>query len=271
MEVGFRALIQFNDVHTASAAKNTLNGKSIPRYLLPKRVGACNLSISYSGLTDLNIRFQSHRSWDYTKPSLPVNLTVFGGFVPPDVGSDETKRAPECNVLFNTIEHMHYVMTSDVLHTVIPCSSIAPPPQSHPLPEVHDVVPSSAISTQWPHHNLSSSATYYLGLYKNAGAYGYDIHIEFYGAPCTNYMSSNGLSILFDEYGRLLSLSLSLVKTHYSHVNTGNTCEQLKGAYSMRLCIAENVVYIPPWPPPSYTNSFNFGLEDKSNLKGVGM
>ncbi|CAI0388446.1 unnamed protein product [Linum tenue] len=32
------------------------------RYLLPEHVGSCNLRISYSAHTDLNIKFQSHRS-----------------------------------------------------------------------------------------------------------------------------------------------------------------------------------------------------------------
>lgn len=32
------------------------------RYLLPEHVGSCHLRISYSAHTDLNIKFQSHRS-----------------------------------------------------------------------------------------------------------------------------------------------------------------------------------------------------------------
>uniref|UniRef100_A0A803N3E5 RRM domain-containing protein n=1 Tax=Chenopodium quinoa TaxID=63459 RepID=A0A803N3E5_CHEQI len=59
---GFQALIQFSDVDTASAAKDALDGRSIPRYLLPEHVSSCNLRISYSAHTDLNIKFQSHRS-----------------------------------------------------------------------------------------------------------------------------------------------------------------------------------------------------------------
>ncbi|KAH8483666.1 hypothetical protein H0E87_028178 [Populus deltoides] len=76
---GFQALIQFTDAETASSARNALDGRSIPRYLLPEHVGSCNLRISYSAHTDLNIKFQSHRSRDYTNPYLPVNPTAIDG------------------------------------------------------------------------------------------------------------------------------------------------------------------------------------------------
>ncbi|OIT21446.1 PREDICTED: polypyrimidine tract-binding protein homolog 1-like [Nicotiana attenuata] len=59
---GFQALIQFSDVGTASAAREALDGRSIPKYLLPEHVNHCHLRISYSAHTDLNIKFQSHRS-----------------------------------------------------------------------------------------------------------------------------------------------------------------------------------------------------------------
>ncbi|KAL6532575.1 hypothetical protein OROHE_013997 [Orobanche hederae] len=53
---------QYSDVQTASMARDSLDGRSIPRYLLPSHVNECNLRISYSAQTDLNIKFQSHRS-----------------------------------------------------------------------------------------------------------------------------------------------------------------------------------------------------------------
>uniref|UniRef100_A0A7N2L112 RRM domain-containing protein n=1 Tax=Quercus lobata TaxID=97700 RepID=A0A7N2L112_QUELO len=65
---GFQALIQFSDAETASAARNALNERSIPRYLLPEHVNSCHLRISYSAHTDLNIKFQSHRSRGLVKP-----------------------------------------------------------------------------------------------------------------------------------------------------------------------------------------------------------
>ncbi|WCJ25688.1 polypyrimidine tract-binding protein 1 [Euphorbia peplus] len=115
---GFQALIQFTDADTASAARNALDGRSIPKYLLPQYVGSCNLRISYSAHTDLNIKFQSHRSRDYTNPYLPVNPTAIEGPVQPAVGPDGKKKEPESNVLLASIENMQYAVTVDVLHTV---------------------------------------------------------------------------------------------------------------------------------------------------------
>ncbi|KAK9272031.1 hypothetical protein L1049_002400 [Liquidambar formosana] len=115
---GFQALIQFTDSETASSARNALDGRSIPRYLLPEHVGSCHLRISYSAHTDLNIKFQSHRSRDYTNPYLPVNPTAIEGIVQPALGPDGKKKEPESNVLLASIENMQYAVTVDVLHTV---------------------------------------------------------------------------------------------------------------------------------------------------------
>ncbi|GMP28835.1 hypothetical protein CsSME_00004211 [Camellia sinensis var. sinensis] len=115
---GFQALIQFSDAVTASSAREALDGRSIPRYLLPEHVGSCHLRISYSAHTDLNIKFQSHRSRDYTNPYLPVNPTAIEGFVQPAVGPDGKKKELESNVLLASIENMQYAVTVDVLHTV---------------------------------------------------------------------------------------------------------------------------------------------------------
>ncbi|KAK9698346.1 hypothetical protein RND81_08G097600 [Saponaria officinalis] len=115
---GFQALIQFSDLETATAAKDALDGRSIPRYLLPEHVSSCNLKISYSAHIDLNIKFQSNRSRDYTNPYLPVNPTAFDGFVQPVVGPDGVMKEQESNVLLATVENMQYAVTVDVLHTV---------------------------------------------------------------------------------------------------------------------------------------------------------
>ncbi|MQM07551.1 hypothetical protein Taro_040392 [Colocasia esculenta] len=115
---GFQALIQFSDAETASSARNALDGRSIPRYLLPEHVGTCHLRISFSAHTDLNIKFQSHRSRDYTNPYLPVNASAIEGTLQPTVGPDGKKKEPESNVLLASIENMQYVVTVDVLHTV---------------------------------------------------------------------------------------------------------------------------------------------------------
>ncbi|XWS30243.1 hypothetical protein CRYUN_Cryun24cG0099800 [Craigia yunnanensis] len=115
---GFQALIQFPDAETASSARNALDGRSIPRYLLPDHVTSCHLRISYSAHTDLNIKFQSHRSRDYTNPYLPVNPTAMEGFMQPVVGPDGKKQEPQSNVLLASIENIQYAVTVDVLHTV---------------------------------------------------------------------------------------------------------------------------------------------------------
>ncbi|KAF4390791.1 polypyrimidine tract-binding protein homolog 1 isoform X1 [Cannabis sativa] len=115
---GFQALIQFSDAETASSARNALDGRSIPRYLLPEHVGSCHLRISYSAHTDLNIKFQSHRSRDYTNPYLPVNPTAIEGISQPAVGPDGKKKEPESNVLLASIENMQYAVTVDVINTV---------------------------------------------------------------------------------------------------------------------------------------------------------
>ncbi|OWM64569.1 hypothetical protein CDL15_Pgr020536 [Punica granatum] len=115
---GFQALIQFSDIETASTAKTHLDGRSIPGYLLPEHIPACNLRISYSAHTDLNIKFQSHRSRDYTNPYLPVNPTAFEGAVQSGAGPDGKKLEPESNVLLASIENMQYAVTLDALHTV---------------------------------------------------------------------------------------------------------------------------------------------------------
>ncbi|GLU11059.1 hypothetical protein SLE2022_278300 [Rubroshorea leprosula] len=115
---GFQALIQFTDAETASSARNALDGRSIPRYLLPEHVGSCHLRISYSAHTDLNIKFQSNRSRDYTNPYLPVNPTAMEGLMQPVVGPDGKKQEPQSNVLLASIENMQYAVTVDVLHTV---------------------------------------------------------------------------------------------------------------------------------------------------------
>ncbi|KAJ4886355.1 Polypyrimidine tract-binding protein-like protein 1 [Raphanus sativus] len=115
---GFQALVQFTDVDTALAARTALDGRSIPKYLLPEHVGSCNLRMSYSAHTDLNIKFQSHRSRDYTDPYLPVNQTAMDGSMQPALGADGKRVETQSNVLLALIENMQYAVTVDVLHTV---------------------------------------------------------------------------------------------------------------------------------------------------------
>lgn len=114
---GFQALVQFSDTETASSAKNALDGRSIPRYLVPD-VGPCSLRITFSAHTDLSVKFQSHRSRDYTNPYLPVAPSAIDGNGQFSVGFDGKKLEPESNVLLASIENMQYAVTLDILHAV---------------------------------------------------------------------------------------------------------------------------------------------------------
>ncbi|XP_071929442.1 polypyrimidine tract-binding protein homolog 2 isoform X3 [Coffea arabica] len=114
---GFQALVQFSDAQTASSAKDALDGRSIPRYLIPQ-LGPCTLRITYSAHTDLSVKFQSHRSRDYTNPNLPVAPSAIDASGQLSLGLDGKKLEPESNVLLASIENMQYAVTLDVLHMV---------------------------------------------------------------------------------------------------------------------------------------------------------
>nr|GMD02308.1 polypyrimidine tract-binding protein homolog 2-like isoform X1 [Ipomoea batatas] len=114
---GFQALVQFSDAVTATSAKDALDGRSIPSYLIPE-LGPCSLRITYSAHTDLTVKFQSHRSRDYTNPLLPVAPSAIDANSQFSVGLDGKKLEPESNVLLASIENMQYAVTLDVLHTV---------------------------------------------------------------------------------------------------------------------------------------------------------
>ncbi|KAL0886602.1 hypothetical protein Bca101_010585 [Brassica carinata] len=115
---GYQALVQFSDADTATSAKTALDGRSIPSYLLPEEVGQCSLKITYSAHTDLTVKFQSHRSRDYTNPYLPVAPSAIDSTGQVIVGVDGKKMEPESNVLLASIENMQYAVTLDVLHMV---------------------------------------------------------------------------------------------------------------------------------------------------------
>ncbi|KAL4346943.1 hypothetical protein GQ457_17G024400 [Hibiscus cannabinus] len=115
---GFQALVQFSDSETATSAKNALDGRIIPRYLLSDNVAPCTLKITYSAHTDLSVKFQSHRSRDYTNPYLPVAPSAIDGSNQFSLGLDGKKLEPESNVLLASIENMQYAVTLDVLHMV---------------------------------------------------------------------------------------------------------------------------------------------------------
>ncbi|KAL4284971.1 hypothetical protein GQ457_16G025240 [Hibiscus cannabinus] len=115
---GFQALVQFSDAEMATSAKNALDGRSIPRYLLSENIAPCTLKITYSAHTDLSVKFQSHRSRDYTNPYLHVAPSAIDGSSQLSLGLDGKKLEPESNVLLASIENMQYAVTLDVLHMV---------------------------------------------------------------------------------------------------------------------------------------------------------
>ncbi|XP_035837468.1 polypyrimidine tract-binding protein homolog 2 isoform X3 [Helianthus annuus] len=114
---GFQALVQFTDSETATSAKDALDGRSIPRYLIPE-LGSCSLKITYSAHTDLSVKFQSHRSRDYTNPMLPVASSAIDASGQFSLGLDGKKIESESNVLLASIENMQYAVTLDVLQMV---------------------------------------------------------------------------------------------------------------------------------------------------------
>ncbi|KAK9861720.1 hypothetical protein WJX84_002519 [Apatococcus fuscideae] len=118
---GFQALIQYADRDTAEQVRHHLDGRHIPRQLLNDTPNPPMLKISFSQHTDLNVKFQSHRSRDYTNPYLPVapsagdpNLATMGM----SGGSGGGGNPSDGNVLLCSIENQMYPVTVDPLHTV---------------------------------------------------------------------------------------------------------------------------------------------------------
>eukprot|EP00884_Botryococcus_braunii_P007834 jgi/Botrbrau1/17051/Bobra.0258s0001.3 len=113
---GFQALVQYSDMATADKVRVALDGRHIPRHLLGDTQTPPLLKITFSQHQDLNVKFQSHRSRDYTNPYLPVaptgqdpNLAIQA----PPVGAPG-----EGNVLLCAIENYAYPVVVDALHTV---------------------------------------------------------------------------------------------------------------------------------------------------------
>ncbi|KAK3233288.1 hypothetical protein CYMTET_56405 [Cymbomonas tetramitiformis] len=62
---GVQALVQYPDMHSAATAKQALEGHAI------YDGGYCTLKLTYSRHTDLNVKVNNQRSWDYTRPNYP--------------------------------------------------------------------------------------------------------------------------------------------------------------------------------------------------------
>ncbi|EIE19256.1 RNA-binding domain-containing protein [Coccomyxa subellipsoidea C-169] len=115
---GFQALVQYADAETAEQVRLALDGRHIPKHLLNDTPNPPSLKITYSQHTDLNVKFQSHRSRDYTNLYLPAapaggdpNLAL--GIQAPISGNPL-----EGNVLLCQIENQAYPVNVDALNTV---------------------------------------------------------------------------------------------------------------------------------------------------------
>ncbi|KAL9323467.1 hypothetical protein ACSQ67_008324 [Phaseolus vulgaris] len=106
-----------------SGFQEALDGKNIPRQemllyfifnlsLLPEHISDCKFRIAYSGHRELNIKFQSNRSRDYTNATLPVNEATIARALQP------IPRTADNHVLLASFENMLQDVTLDVLHGV---------------------------------------------------------------------------------------------------------------------------------------------------------
>ncbi|KAE8736406.1 Polypyrimidine tract-binding protein-like protein 2 [Hibiscus syriacus] len=64
---------------------------------------------------DLSVKFQSHRSREYTNPYLPVAPSAIDRSSQFNLGLDGKRLEPESNVLLSSIENMQYAVTLDVV------------------------------------------------------------------------------------------------------------------------------------------------------------
>eukprot|EP00877_Chromochloris_zofingiensis_P014781 jgi/Chrzof1/9557/Cz04g07230.t1 len=113
---GLQALVQYKDFKVAKEAQQQLDGRSIPKYLVPQHAGTITMKVSFSAHADLSIRYQSNHSRDYTNPNLPSA----------PAGSEQVaavQRLPgmpdisTSNVLLCMIDNVQYTPTLDALHT----------------------------------------------------------------------------------------------------------------------------------------------------------
>ena len=59
-----QALVEYGSSNAAKYARQVLHGKNIYN-------GCCQLQIEFSKLTELNIKYNNERGWDFTNPTLP--------------------------------------------------------------------------------------------------------------------------------------------------------------------------------------------------------
>jgi len=77
----FQALVEYGSSNAAKYARQVLHGKNIYN-------GCCQLQIEFSKLTELNIKYNNERGWDFTNPTLPsgANQMMEASYTPPGQG-----------------------------------------------------------------------------------------------------------------------------------------------------------------------------------------
>ncbi|BDA43810.1 probable polypyrimidine tract-binding protein 2 [Coccomyxa sp. Obi] len=115
---GFQALVQYADAETAEQVRVALDGRHIPKHLLNDTPNPPSLKITYSQHTDLNVKFQSHRSRDYTNPYLPVAPAGGDPNLALGIQAPVSGNPLEGNVLLCQIENQVYPVNVEALNTV---------------------------------------------------------------------------------------------------------------------------------------------------------
>ncbi|KAL3146647.1 hypothetical protein ABBQ32_000876 [Trebouxia sp. C0010 RCD-2024] len=115
---GFQALVQYGDSETADQVRQALDGRHIPRHVLNDHPNPPMLKLSFSQHTDLNVKFQSHRSRDYMNPYIPVAPHGIDPSLAVGITNPGGPNPMDGNVLLCSIENQAYPVNVEALHTV---------------------------------------------------------------------------------------------------------------------------------------------------------
>ncbi|KAA6421471.1 MAG: polypyrimidine tract-binding protein 1-like [Trebouxia sp. A1-2] len=115
---GFQALVQYGDSETADQVRQALDGRHIPKHVLNDHPNPPMLKLSFSQHTDLNVKFQSHRSRDYVNPYIPVAPHGIDPSLAVGITNPGGPNPLEGNVLLCSIENQAYPVNVEALHTV---------------------------------------------------------------------------------------------------------------------------------------------------------
>lgn len=114
---GFQALVQFEAPQQAKAAKEALDGRTLPRSVLPDARTPCQLRIAFSAHQDLNVRFQSHRGRDFMNPSLPW-ADVDPSVAAKGIQAPLNQSPEDGNVLLVQLDNYMYDITVDSIYEI---------------------------------------------------------------------------------------------------------------------------------------------------------